>query len=98
MQGIDLFDEKAVASRKVIHGECFTHSSMDLNVPAASLKWRWMIDGHNKLIIPDKKNQPEDVVELYDLKSDPDEMKNLASEKAALVSAMTQKLDAWWKP
>ena len=71
---------------------------MDLNKPAASLKWRWMIDGYNKLIIPDKKNQPEDVVELYDLKSDPDEMKNLASEKADLVGAMTEKLDAWWKP
>lgn len=98
MQGVDLLDEKATGARKAIFGECFTHNSMDLNMPSASLRWRWMIEGHTKLIVPDKRNQPGDVVELYDIKADPDETTNLAAKDAATVDALKKKLDAWWTP
>jgi uncharacterized sulfatase len=57
-----------------------------------------MIDGHTKLIVPNKANQPDDVIELYDLKGDPTEEKNLASDQSAKVTELTAKLDAWWKP
>ena len=63
-----------------------------------SLKWRWIIDGHSKLIIPNKANQPDDITELDDLKADPTEEKNFASEQAPKVTEMTAKLDVWWKP
>jgi uncharacterized sulfatase len=96
--GIDLLDAAAVSARKTIYGECFTHNFVDLNVPAASLRWRWLINGYDKLIVPNKANQPDDVVELYDLKADPTEEKNLAAENADKVKALTAKLDAWWKP
>ncbi|GEP46329.1 sulfatase family protein [Brevifollis gellanilyticus] len=98
MTGLNLLDEAAVTARKTIYGECFTHNAVDLNVPATSLRWRWIIDGHTKLIIPDRKNQPSDVTELYDLQSDPTEEKNLAPEQADKVTALTTQLDAWWKP
>ena len=39
MQGINLLDTQAVKSRNTIYGECFTHNSMDLHKPAASLRW-----------------------------------------------------------
>jgi hypothetical protein len=87
-----------VSGRKTLYGECFTHNFVDLNVPAASLRWRWVINGYDKLIVPDKTNQPKDVVELYDLKADPTEEKNLAAENVDKVKALSEKLDAWWKP
>ncbi len=98
MHGINLLDEAAVGARKTIFGECFTHNFVDLNMPAANLRWRWVLDGYDKLIVPDKVNQPSDVVELYDLKADPLEENNLAGAHSDKVRELTAKLDAWWKP
>jgi uncharacterized sulfatase len=96
MQGIDLLDEKAVKARKTIYGECFTHNSMDLHRPAASLRWRWMIEGDWKLIVPAKQNEPDGTVELFNLAADPHEEKNLAETERAKVEALSKKLDTWW--
>ena len=98
MQGVDLLDAQATGARKAVYGECFTHNSMDLDAPSASLRWRWMIEGRSKLIVPDKRNQPNDVTELYDLNADPDETANLAAKDPATVEALKKKLDAWWTP
>ena len=94
--GLNLLDEKAVAARKTIFGECFTHNFVDMQNPASSLKWRWVIEGDAKLIVPNQRNQPDDVVELYDLGKDPHEEKNLASADKARVAHLTKLLDAWW--
>jgi arylsulfatase A-like enzyme len=96
MQGINLLDERAVRERKAIYGECFTHESKDPNNPAASLRWRWMIEGDWKLILPHAHNQPGDATELYDLSKDPHEERNVASSHGTLVEKMREKLDAWW--
>ncbi|MDZ4287883.1 MAG: sulfatase [Prosthecobacter sp.] len=98
MPGLNLLDESAVGARNTLYGECFIHNAVDLNNPASSLKWRWLVDGYTKLIVPHKANQPEDVVELYDLKTDPTEEKNLAPTQPDRVKDLTAKLDAWWKP
>jgi uncharacterized sulfatase len=98
MQGINLLDEQAVQARRAIYGECFTHNANDLNEPAANLRWRWMIDGHWKLIVPDPQNEPDAPVELYDLAADPHETKNLAAGDAARVAKLRSMLDAWWNP
>ncbi len=97
LPGVNLLDEKAVAARKAIFGECFTHTAIDLDKPEASLRWRWVISGDMKLIVPSPKNEPSEVVELYDLKSDPGEMTNLAKEKADTVGKLRTMLDQWWK-
>jgi len=96
--GINLLDPAAVAARKTIYGECFTHNSLDLDNPVASLRWRWLIDGHTKLIVPYAKNQPTDLVELYDLAADPTEENNLAVARPEKVKILTAMLDAYWKP
>jgi len=96
LPGLNLLDAQAVAARKAIYGECFTHNYVDMQNPASSLKWRWVIEGDTKLIVPDKRNQPDDVVELYQLSQDPHEEKNLASTDPAKVATLTKLLDAWW--
>lgn len=98
MPGIDLLNHEAVAARKTIFGECFTHNAVDIHEPATSLKWRWCIDGSTKLIVPERKNVPNDVVELYDLAADPSESKNLAANRPEDVARMTKLLDDWWQP
>ncbi|MFZ4764860.1 MAG: sulfatase [Roseimicrobium sp.] len=98
MTGLDLLDAAAVSKRKSIYGEVFTHNSVDLHVPAASLRWRWMIDGDYKLIVPHAANEPDAKVELYRIASDVHEQKNLAAEQPDTVSILTEKLNAWWKP
>jgi len=96
MPGLNLLDEKAVAARKALYGECFTHNFVDMENPASSLKWRWVIEGDWKLIVPSKRNQPDDVVELYDLGKDASEEKNLASAEKVQVERLTKLLDTWW--
>ncbi len=98
MTGLNLLEDASVSARQTLYGECFTHNFVDLQVPASSLRWRWIIDGHDKLIVPHPANQPQDIIELYDLKADPTEEKNLALERADRVRALAAKLDAWWKP
>lgn len=96
MSGINLLDPAAVQARNAIFGECFTHNSMDLNRPAASLRWRWMIEGDWKLIVPSSRNEPTATVELYRIIADPLEEKNLAATERERVTRLTAKLDAWW--
>jgi len=96
MQGINLLDSKAVAARKAIFGECFTHESKDLEDPAASLRWRWMIEDDWKLILPAPQNEPDSPVELYNLADDPHEERNLADERRKRVEEMRENIEAWW--
>jgi arylsulfatase A-like enzyme len=98
MQGVNLLDDKAVTERKTICGECFTHNAVDLENPAANLRWRWVISEGWKLIVPDVKNEPDASIELYDLAVDPRETKNLADEQRDEVTQLCKQLDAWWEP
>ncbi len=43
LPGVNLLDERAVAARRQIFGECYTHTLVDLDDPARSLLWRWTI-------------------------------------------------------
>jgi len=98
MTGVNLLDDAAVNARKTIHGEIFTHNSMNLEVPSASLRWRWMIDGEYKLIVPQAANEPEAKIELYRITTDVNEEKDLAAQQPDVVKSLSAKLDAWWKP
>ena len=50
-----------------------------------------------KLIVPASQNEPAAQTELYNLKADPAEEKNLADAEKERVETMRAKLDAWWK-
>jgi arylsulfatase A-like enzyme len=98
MQGINLLDPAAVKNRQAIFGECFTHAAIDLDKPAANLRWRWMIEREWKLLVPDKMNEPGAAVELYDLAHDPHETNNLADREPQRTARLGERLDAWWNP
>jgi arylsulfatase A-like enzyme len=96
MQGINLLDRKTAHARKVIYGECFTHAAVDLHNPAANLRWRWVIEGGWKLLVPAAQNEPTAQMELYDLAKDSREERNLASAEPQKVKHLRQLLDRWW--
>ncbi len=54
LAGIDLLDPAAVAARRQVFGECYTHTLVDLNDPASSLLWRWTVRGRWKLVVPER--------------------------------------------
>ena len=97
LPGINLLDEAAVVSRKTVFGECFTHNSNDLDVPEKSLRWRWVIDGNMKLIVPNLAVEPKAEIELYQLDTDPTEVQNLAASQSEKVTVLRKKLDSWWE-
>ena len=92
----NLADTAALKARDTLYGECFTHNSMDLNRPGASLRWRWLIEDEWKLIAPSPRNEPNASVELYHLTADPMEEKNLAATERDRVTRLMAKLDRWW--
>jgi arylsulfatase A-like enzyme len=96
LPGVNLLDEKAVAGRIAIFGEVFTHNAVDIHDPASSLRYRWVISGDWKLIVPDRRNEPMGVVELFDVAHDPEETRNLAAEQPERVVGLTDRLDKWW--
>jgi uncharacterized sulfatase len=96
MSGVDLRDESAVARRKAIFGEIFTHNAVDIHRPASSLRYRWALEGDWKLILPDPRNTPDGSVELFDVTSDPFETRNLADREAPKVAHLKGLIDAWW--
>jgi uncharacterized sulfatase len=94
---VNLLDDDALAARKAIFGECFTHNAVDIHDPASSLRYRWVIEGAWKLIVPAGRNEAKGEPELYDLAGDPDEEHNLAAERKAMVERLKARLDAWWR-
>lgn len=98
LPGINLLEEPARGARPAIYGENFTHNAVDLEDPASSLRFRWMIAGDWKLIVPTARHEPQGVVELYRLSADPHEERNLAAVEPDRVAQMIRQLDAWWSP
>ena len=95
LPGIDLADVAAINSRKALTGECFSHNFLDQDNPAASLRWRWILEDGWKLIVPapqNEKGQPE----LYRVRDDPNEEQDRAATEPARVATLRAKLDAWW--
>jgi uncharacterized sulfatase len=106
MCGVNLLDLDAVRRRRAVFGACFLHNAVVLDVPARNLTWRWCVAGRWKLILPNPVNLKEplkpgiplDAPELYDLRSDPRETRNLAPTQPARVAALTALLNRWWAP
>lgn len=97
LPGINLLDPAARESRQAIFGEIFEHDIQSLDDPAASVQYRWVIDGRFKLIQPSSRMNGE-AAQLYDLIDDPNENQDLAADQPARVEALQRKLDAWWNP
>lgn len=95
--GLNLLNPETVSKRDAIFGELFEHNAIDIDKPAANLKYRYIIQGTWKLIVPTSRIQ-KGVVELYDLANDPKEEINLAKMHPEKVAKLEARLDGWWKP
>ncbi len=70
LPGINLLDDAAVAARRQVFGECYTHTIVDLDDPAKSLLWRWTVRDRWKLIVPTSAGAlPGEEGKLIDLES-----------------------------
>lgn len=97
LDGINLLDSQAVAKRKAIFGEILEHDIQDMHDPVASLRFRWVIEGDWKCIVPHAGREPEAKPELFHLAEDPHEQSDLAAAMPDKVAALTKKLNRWWK-
>ncbi len=104
--GLNLLPElksgKAI-ERDSLFGESFAHDIADIENPQASLLYRWVIKGHDKLLLtydgaPGKMKYPPTSGEpqLYALGSDPGEKTNLASKNPQRVKQLSGLLDQWY--
>jgi len=91
--------------RDALFGESFAHDIADIENPQASLLYRWVIRGHDKLLLtydgaPGRMKYPPQggAPQLFDLKDDPDEKVNLATENPDLVKELSAVLDEWYVP
>ena len=97
LPGIDLTDSEAVARRRRVFGGHYAHNVADVDDPTRSLRHRWVIDGWWKLIAPAKPD-PGGPPQLYDLRHDPWEQHDLASQEPDRVEQLARQLESWWTP
>jgi uncharacterized sulfatase len=90
---LEVIENKGRTDRPMIFGEIYEHDVADIDGPAASLLHRWGIEGHWKLIVSRDPNGP---LELYNLKDDPHETKNLAQQHPEIVERLKGRIDRWW--
>jgi arylsulfatase A-like enzyme len=93
LPGINLTDDKAVGARQKIFGEQYAHDIANVDEPTRSMESRWVIDGWDKLIVPEGIRKADGKPELYDLRDDPLEKKNLAESQAARVAELSAMLE-----
>ena len=95
----------APIERDAIFGESFAHDIADIANPQASLLFRWCIQDRWKLLLtydgevnryqsthPRTEKRPQ----LFDLKNDPHETRNVAAENRNVVAEMVGKIDSWY--
>ncbi len=108
LPGLNLLPEMKsgeTIGRDTIFGESFAHDVANVQVPAESLMYRWVIEEKWKLLLTydgaqgKGEHSPEDFrPQLYDLIADPGEEKNLAGENAKVVKRLAAKIEGWWTP
>jgi len=98
LPGVNLLEPKAVRARPAVFGACFTHEGVSLDRPASGLRWRWLVAGDWKLMVPAAWNEPNAQLELYHLTRDPYETSNLATQEPERVRQLRGVLERWWQP
>ena len=110
LPGINLRDEARLFERKEIFGALYAHTAVNVESPAANLKYRWIVreDGW-KLIQPYRENADVQLMirdwevswqklepEAFNVLEDPGEQQDRIDE--APVDSLRAALDGWWTP
>jgi arylsulfatase A-like enzyme len=100
----NLKSEKPI-ERNTLFGESFAHDIADIENPSASLLYRWVIRGHDKLLLtydgaPGKMKYPPagGEAQLFELKDDPGEKVNIAAKNPKRVKELSALLKDWYVP
>ncbi len=102
---LGLCEDGKPLQRDTVYGEGFAHDVADVDDPSQSLLYRWVIDGRWKLLLKHhgKLGRYKSLhtfgdgkPELYDLKADPHETHDLASQEPDRVRRMTEQINNWW--
>lgn len=102
LPGIDMLDHPAMADRKSVFVEAYTHDIAELGKPRKSLVTRVIINGWSKLLLPGPARPDRSfagapaAIELFDLKADPLEKTNLAARRPEEVSRLEALEDSEW--
>ena len=108
MPGIDLLDVVVGGEppvRDAIFGEAFAHDIADVDDPAASLLYRWVIEGRFKLLVRHDgalgryalvHTGNPDTPRLFDLLADPHETTDLAERYPDVVEHLSWRIRHWW--
>jgi uncharacterized sulfatase len=96
----------APTPRQEVFGETFAHDIADLERPAASLVYRWVIEGRWKLLLTydgtvsaryaSSNPRTDPRPQLYDLLADPSEDRNLAATHPEVVARLATRIQGWW--
>ncbi|HLJ12380.1 MAG TPA: sulfatase [Planctomycetaceae bacterium] len=97
MTGLSLLETgagKRPLPRDAVFGEIYLHTAVDLGQPALNLTHRWVRAGDWKLIeFEDGQTPPE----LYNVRADPFEEKNLAKSDPKKVRTLSERIETWWR-
>lgn len=96
LPGVNLLDLQALAARLRIFGEAYAHNVADVEHPARSLEFQWVIEGGWKLILPTARIKDPPRPELYHLWDDPYEERDLAAELPERVARLRAAVEQWW--
>ena len=102
MKGLNLMPsargEKALPLRAVF-GAIYPNDAVGLGEPSRHVRGRWMREGRFKLMVPGPAKPPLPLA-LFDLREDPGEKVNLATDlgQVARLARMKERLDRWWRP
>lgn len=93
MSGLDLRDPESLAKRNRIFVDVYEHDSdlSRIDDIESELVARVVINGWDKLIATPSG------MELYDLKTDPDDRTNIASKNPGKVAELSQRIEEWLK-
>lgn len=94
---------KPLEKDRAMFGEIYPGDATILGKPPVDLAYRWIRKGDFKLIVPSSNNPWNNyvnTVHLFNLRLDPEETKNLASDSKyqSTKTALLGELNAWWKP
>ncbi len=96
MQGINLLDQEALASRNTNFAAAYTHDHVDIERPESSLQYLCVQEGEWKLILPNTENTDTDYSQLFNVFDDPLEQNNLAENFPDRVNHLRSLLRDWW--